>query len=73
MKNEDQAIRLVRQLCDLLSEGGFRLTKWVSNSRPVLSTIEEKDRAKQVKEIDLNYEALPTERALGVYWDRQLG
>ena len=67
--NEDQAIRLVRQLCDLLSEGGFRLTKWVSNSRPVLSTIEEKDRAKQVKEIDLNYEALPTERALGVYWD----
>ena len=70
--NETKAIRMVDQLCTLLKRGGFRLTKWISNSRNVLSTIEEEDRAKQVKGRDLNCEALPTERALGVYWDVEL-
>ena len=69
VEDEEKAIPLVKNLQHLLSKGGFRLTKWLSNNRRVLASITEKERAKDVKCIDLNYEALPVERALGVYWD----
>jgi len=45
------------------------LTKWTSTSRFVLASIPEEDRVKDVRNIDLNHEALPVERALGVFWD----
>lgn len=35
----------------------------------VLSHIPQKDKATTVKDIEFNQEALPTERALGVYWN----
>lgn len=54
------------KICSL---GGFKLTKWVINSRAVLATIPEDDKAKQVKNLDLDREKLPNQRALGLYWD----
>ena len=72
MGDEEKAVMMVEQLRDLMSKGGFRLTKWISNNRTVLASIEEKERAKQVRDLDLNFEALPTERALGVYWDVEM-
>ena len=48
--------------------GGFCFTKWVSNDRKVLESIPIHDRAKDVKELDLAEDALPTERALSVLW-----
>ena len=42
------------------------MTKWVSNDRKVLESIPIHDRAKDVEELDLAEDALPTERALGV-------
>lgn len=66
---EDKAIELYSELSDLLSRGGFKLTKWVTNNKYVLNCIADEHRAKTVKGLDLNYEALPAERALGVYWD----
>ncbi len=53
----------------LLQEGGFRLTTWICNSREVLQSLDEGERAKDVKCLDLNNEALPTERALDISWD----
>lgn len=44
------------------------MTKWVSNNRAVLATIPDEDKAKQIKELDLDREKLPVERALGMYW-----
>lgn len=35
VSTEQQAIALRRDLRDLCSQGGFKLTKWVSNSRAV--------------------------------------
>ena len=35
----------------------------------MLASIPEEDRVKNVRNIDLNHEALPVERALGVFWD----
>ena len=52
----------------LLSRGGFRLTKWISNDRRVLKTIPEDEGAKDVKALDLRKDDLPVERALGVKW-----
>jgi len=68
--DENEAIELVRELTDLLSRGGFKLTKWVSTSRKVLASMIEADRSQGVKNIDLCYrEKLPTDRALGVSWN----
>ncbi|KAK3722273.1 hypothetical protein QZH41_005187 [Actinostola sp. cb2023] len=66
---EERAIKLVNELRSLLAKGGFRLTKWLSNSREVLKSIPESERAGCVKNLDLDH--LPIERALGVHWDVQ--
>ena len=66
MKNEDDARTVVAEMKKLLERGGFNLTKWITNSRRVLATIPEEDRARDVKGLDLTFEALPVERALGL-------
>lgn len=66
---EKQTIDLVKNLREICSLGGFKLTKWVTNSRAVLATIPEDDKAKQLKNLDLDREKLQNERALGLYWD----
>ncbi|KAJ8034141.1 hypothetical protein HOLleu_20860 [Holothuria leucospilota] len=38
VQTKEQAVALVKELRELLHRGGFRLTKWVSNSRDVLET-----------------------------------
>ena len=55
----------LRKAC---AKGGFRLTKFISNRRSVLESIPEEERSKDVKTLDLNYDDLPVERALGVQW-----
>ncbi|KAK3752073.1 hypothetical protein QZH41_005572 [Actinostola sp. cb2023] len=66
---EQEAIRLVDELHRLLARGGFRLTKWVSNSRCVLDSIPEPERAGSVKTLDFDHVLI--ERALGILWDVQ--
>ena len=44
------------------------MTKWSSNSRKVLSSLPEKERAKRIKNLDLDRDELPMERALRVDW-----
>ena len=65
---EEAAIPLVEQLRELLALGGFRLTKWLSNSREVIRTLPEPEKAKSIAEMDLDKDGLPSERALGVLW-----
>ena len=45
--SDDKAIRLARQLCELLARGRFKLTKWLSNSRKVIESLPESERAAQ--------------------------
>ena len=61
------AIKLVKQLRELLKKGGFRLTKWLSNDREVLAEIPDNDRASSV--VSLEIDDLPTECALAVKWN----
>jgi hypothetical protein len=62
-KYEEIAVDMCQDLTNLLSKGGFRLTKWCSNSRDVLSNIPESEFAPCLKGLDLNG-TLATERAL---------
>lgn len=65
----EKAVHLTSDLTKLLKEGGFRLTKFSSNSREVLQSIPPELRANPL--LDLDLDQLPFERALGVYWDAQ--
>jgi hypothetical protein len=65
------AIPLVQDLRDLLTKGGFHLTKWISNSRELLTSIPKEERAKEVKDLDLDQDKLPIERALGIQWSAE--
>lgn len=66
--SEEEAVSLWQELGALCAKGGFKLTKWISNRRTVLATIPQEERAKEVKDLDLDSDALPLERALGVQW-----
>lgn len=44
------------------------MTKWTSNSRALLLSIPEEERATEVKDLDLDNDQFPVERALGVQW-----
>ncbi|XP_062621125.1 uncharacterized protein LOC134282740 [Saccostrea cucullata] len=66
---EKKAALLIEDLSTLCSKGGFHLTKWISNSKQVLESVPEEDRAKDVQKWNLEGESETlVERALGVYW-----
>lgn len=66
--SEDEAVLLFHNVKAACQTGGFRLMKWISNSRVVLASIPDTERAKEVKDLDLDQDVLPIERALGVQW-----
>jgi hypothetical protein len=67
VEDDSQAIALASDLRELLAKGGFRLTKWVSNSSRVVASLPESERAASVK--DICFDKPSIERALGVLWD----
>ena len=67
VKTVEAARSLANEVTSLLAVAGFRLTKWISNSRDVLSVIPEEQRARP--NLDLDLDNLPVERTLGVQWD----
>ncbi|KAK7944963.1 hypothetical protein WMY93_000691 [Mugilogobius chulae] len=66
--DEDSAVSLAAALTTILAKGGFRLTKWSSNSRKLLQTIPANERAHGFQDLDLDQDYLPVERALGIQW-----
>lgn len=68
LPTEVEAIVMVQNLKPICQSGGLNLTKWLSNSREVLSVIPEEDRSKNFKELDLDRDKLPVEWALGLQW-----
>ena len=67
--SEEDAIKLLYDVKELCSKGGFNLTKISSNSTKVLRSVPNEARAKKVKTLELGSDVLPVERALGVTWD----
>ena len=60
----EQATQLVKQICDLLDSGGFKLTKFLSNNKQDLSSISESDLASSV--VNLHQRERPKQKALRV-------
>ena len=53
----------------MLESGGFHLTKWICNNHEVLDVIPQSEMASQLRNLSLDIEALPIERALGLEWN----
>ena len=64
----EDAVKLVNDVCRMLKGGGFKLTKWVSSNKEVMESISVEDRAMDIKDLDLDNDYLPIQRALGVHW-----
>jgi len=52
----------------MCKRGGFRLHKFISNSREVIRDIPEEDRGKELEALNLDLDSLPIERILGIEW-----
>ena len=59
---------MVKDCKAMCAKGGFNLTKFVSNRREVIESVPVEDRAKGLREVDLEKDDLPVERTLGVEW-----
>jgi hypothetical protein len=68
LKSVQEAVSVIQKTKDMLSRGGLKLHKFVSNSKDVLATISPDDRASNLKDLDFNDDAPPIERTLGTQW-----
>ena len=66
--DENELIELAKNSSALCENFGMKLCKFVSNSRKVMESIEPSDRAKDIKEVDLKNDPLPSVRTLGIIW-----
>ena len=62
----EAAIALAKELIDMLHQGGFRLTKWISNSADVLKALPPSEISPKVS-VELDSDI--NECALGIVWD----
>lgn len=62
VESEDEALTLVNNLIVVCARGGFRLNKWVSNSKALLLSLPEGDWAKNVQDLDLDQDIMSVER-----------
>ena len=69
VKSEEYAVDLIKRVKEMCAAGGFNLAKFICNRKNVLMSISDIQRREGVKDTDLIKEELPTERALGVYWN----
>ena len=68
----DQAVDLVLRTKQALQDNGrIRLHKFVSNSRQLLSDLDQCDLSKELKDLDLGTATLPTHRTLGLLWNTE--
>ncbi|XP_066928973.1 uncharacterized protein [Clytia hemisphaerica] len=61
-----ETIELVQNVRSMCQDGGFNLTKVISNSRDVIEAIPENHRVKELQEC---LDVLPNDHALGVQWN----
>ncbi|XP_035660814.1 uncharacterized protein LOC118405422 [Branchiostoma floridae] len=63
---------LAKGMREACKDGGFRLTKWVSNQPEVIDSVPPTERANEVRmDLDHSHTAVTTERALGMLWHVQ--
>jgi len=68
VSTEDEAVQLIGDVTSLLRKKGFRLTKWLSNSKEVIAYVKEEERAKLAVMLQLEGDNC-SERVLSVHWN----
>ena len=71
VSNEETAIKLIQGVRKIFADGGFHITKFVSNDKQVLASIPEDERRKGVLDQELEFGMLPTEKVLSIYWNTE--
>lgn len=66
-----ESVMLVQELTAACVNGGFKLTKWFSNSHAVLASILDKKRSKEVKHLDLQRDELPVNSTIRLHWNTE--
>ena len=66
---DDSAVKLRNELCNLLSKGGFQLPKWASNSQKVMETTTPCDRAPTRVPTSEPEKMSDSLKALGTAWN----
>ena len=66
---DQETIELLKNTQAILASARLRLHKAVSNSVSVMEALPVEDRGKNVRDLDLHHDSLPTQRSLGVHWD----
>lgn len=66
VKSTEKAIQLAQEAREVCALGWLRLHKFVSNDRSVLESILPSERASEIKDLNLAFDDLPIERALGI-------
>lgn len=70
LHSEDSSVEVLQfkdGITKLLDEGGFKLTKWASNSEEVRASFHEREHVEGI--YPLNFEDKQVEHALGLQWD----
>ena len=62
-----EATKVSNDVANALSEGGFRLTKWVSNDQQILKALPAQEVSSTL--INLDFDDILIERALGILWN----
>ena len=68
VETEETAVDLIARTTQLCAKGRLKLHKFVSNSRTVLESIPINDRSGEAQNVNLKFDDLPVERALGIEW-----
>ena len=63
----------MKDMTAMCAEGGFQLTKFLSNNKDVVVSIPEGESRKGLQDQELSLGTLPTEKALGIHWNIEEG
>lgn len=63
------AVSLLQKTCDILAKSNLRLHKIAANRKEILEAFPSQDHAKDLKDLDFEADALPTQRSLGLLWN----
>ena len=67
---EEGATALASQVCEVLADSGFHLTKWIANRPGIISQFPEDELSPKVKELRVkDSEVMPEDKVLGMVWD----
>ena len=66
-KNVEEVITMIHGITSLLTFGGFNLGKFISNNHIILKNLSCENSLSKV--VNLDFEELPTDRALRITWD----